>query len=45
MLHTLEPLSSLLIDPAEVRQPFNDTESDQLWPVVGAQRNPRTRSR
>lgn len=35
-LHTLQPLSSLLIEPGEVRQLFNDTEADQLWLVVGA---------
>ena len=35
-LHTLEPLSSLLVDPVEVRQLFNDTDADQLWLVVGA---------
>ena len=35
-LHTLEPLSSVLIEPAAVRQLFNDTDADQLWFVVGA---------
>jgi quercetin dioxygenase-like cupin family protein len=35
-LHTLEPLSSLVVDPDEVRQLFNDTDTDQLWLVVGA---------
>ncbi len=35
-LHTLEPLSSLLVDPDEVRQLFNDTDADQLWLVVSA---------
>lgn len=35
-LHTLEPLDSLLVEPEEIRQVFNDTESDQLWLVVGA---------
>ena len=35
-LLTLEPLSAVLVDPEEVRQPFNDTEADQLWLVVGA---------
>jgi uncharacterized cupin superfamily protein len=35
-LHTLEPLSSLLVDAAELRQLFNDTEAEQLWLVVGA---------
>jgi quercetin dioxygenase-like cupin family protein len=35
-LHTLEPLGSLLVEPGEVRQLFNDTDGDQLWLVVGA---------
>lgn len=35
-LHTLEPLSSVLVDPEEIRQLFNDTDADQLWLVVGA---------
>jgi uncharacterized cupin superfamily protein len=39
-LHTLDPLSSLLIEPAEIRQLFNDTEADQLWLVVGAPPEP-----
>jgi uncharacterized cupin superfamily protein len=39
-LHTLGPLSSLLVDPAEVRQLFNDTEVDQVWLVVGAPPEP-----
>jgi uncharacterized cupin superfamily protein len=39
-LHTLEPLSSLAVDPAEIRQLFNDTETDQLWLVVGAPPEP-----
>ena len=33
---TLSPLSSVLVEPRTVRQPFNDTGSDQLWLVVGA---------
>ncbi|MBV8940650.1 MAG: pyridoxamine 5'-phosphate oxidase family protein, partial [Solirubrobacterales bacterium] len=28
-LHTLEPVSGLLVDPAEVRQLFNDTQADR----------------
>lgn len=39
-LHTLDPLSSLLVEPAEVRQLFNDTDADQLWLVVGAPPEP-----
>lgn len=35
-LLTLDPLSSLMVDPEEVRQLFNDTNGDQLWLVVGA---------
>lgn len=33
---TLEPRATLVIDPDDVRQLFNDTEADQLWLVVGA---------
>ncbi len=32
---TLARLSSVLVDPDEVRQVFNDTEADALWLVVG----------
>jgi quercetin dioxygenase-like cupin family protein len=35
-LLTLEPLSAVLVEPETVRQPFNDTDADQLWLVVGA---------
>ena len=35
-LLTLEPLSAVLVEPDVIRQPFNDTEEDQLWLVVGA---------
>jgi quercetin dioxygenase-like cupin family protein len=35
-LHTLRPLSAVLVEPAEIRQLFNDTDTDQLWLVVGA---------
>ena len=35
-LHTLEALSSALVEPGEVRQIFNDTPADALWLVVGA---------
>ena len=34
-LLTLEPLSTLLVEPATVRQIFNDTDADALWLVVG----------
>jgi quercetin dioxygenase-like cupin family protein len=39
-VHTLSPLSSLLIEPDDVRQIFNDTEQEQLWLVVGAPPEP-----
>jgi|HubBroStandDraft_6_1064221.scaffolds.fasta_scaffold01705_6 quercetin dioxygenase-like cupin family protein len=39
-LHTLEPFSSLLVEPDTVRQLFNDTNADQLWLVVGAPPEP-----
>jgi quercetin dioxygenase-like cupin family protein len=39
-LHTLEPLSSLLIEPETVRQLFNDTDTEQLWLVLGAPPEP-----
>lgn len=35
-LVTLTPLGAVLVDPGEIRQPFNDTDADQLWLVVGA---------
>jgi quercetin dioxygenase-like cupin family protein len=35
-LLTLKPLSAALVEPDVIRQPFNDTEEDQLWLVVGA---------
>jgi quercetin dioxygenase-like cupin family protein len=39
-LHTLEPLSSLLIEPGQIRQLFNDTDADQLWLIAGAPPEP-----
>src|SRR5829696_5957869 len=33
---TLEPLDTMLVAPAVVRQVFNDTDEDALWLVVGA---------
>jgi uncharacterized cupin superfamily protein len=39
-LLTLAPLDSVLVEPAAVRQPFNDTDADQLWLVVGAPPEP-----
>jgi len=35
-LLVLEPMDSVLVDAETVRQPFNDTDSDQLWLIVGA---------
>ena len=37
---TLERLSAILVEPSTVRQPFNDTDADQLWLVVGAPPEP-----
>jgi quercetin dioxygenase-like cupin family protein len=34
-LFTLDPLSSALVEPSEVRQVFNGTDADALWLVVG----------
>jgi quercetin dioxygenase-like cupin family protein len=39
-LHTVAPLSSLLVDPGQVRQLLNDTDADQLWLVIGAPPEP-----
>ena len=35
---TFAPMDALLVEPDTVRQPFNDTDADQLWLVVGAPR-------
>lgn len=35
-LLTLEPMDAVLVEPEAVRQPFNDTDEDQLWLIVGA---------
>ena len=35
-LLTLEPMSAVLVEPEVLRQPFNDTDGEQLWLVVGA---------
>jgi uncharacterized cupin superfamily protein len=35
-LLTLEPLSSVLVEPEAVRQLFNDTDADAVWIVFGA---------
>lgn len=33
---TLTPLGAVLVQPSAVRQPFNDTDAEQLWIVFGA---------
>ena len=33
---TLPPHSAVLVEPATIRQVFNDTDEDALWLVVGA---------
>jgi quercetin dioxygenase-like cupin family protein len=35
-LLTLAPHDAVLVEPASVRQVFNDTDADQLWIIVGA---------
>ncbi len=32
----LGPMDAVLVDPGSMRQPFNDTDEDQLWLIVGA---------
>ena len=44
-LMTLEPMDTLLVEPEHLRQPFNDTQAEQLWLVVGARPSSRTRWR
>jgi quercetin dioxygenase-like cupin family protein len=39
-LLTLEPLSAVYVEADAVRQPFNDTDADQLWLVVGVPAEP-----
>jgi quercetin dioxygenase-like cupin family protein len=39
-LLTLAPLDAVLIEPAHVRQVFNDTDSEQLWLIAGAPPEP-----
>ena len=39
-LLTLEPLSAVLVDAQTARQPFNDTDAEQLWLIVGAPPEP-----
>jgi len=35
-LLTVGPLDAILVEPGSLRQPFNDTDADQLWLIVGA---------
>jgi mannose-6-phosphate isomerase-like protein (cupin superfamily) len=35
-LLTLEPHSSVIVSPDEIRQIFNDTEAESLWLIAGA---------
>jgi len=35
-LLTLSRMDAVLVEPESVRQPFNDTDAEQLWLVVGA---------
>ena len=44
-LLTLAPLSAVAVEPATVRQVFNDTDQDALWLVAGAPPEGPTRSR
>ena len=37
---TMAPRDALLVEPHTIRQPFNDTDEDQLWLVVGAPPEP-----
>ena len=39
-LHTLQPLSSVLVEADVVRQIFNDGDGDVLWLVVGTPAEP-----
>jgi uncharacterized cupin superfamily protein len=33
---TLAPMSAVVVEPRAIRQPFNDTDAEQLWLIVGA---------
>lgn len=39
-LLTLDPLDAVWVEPEHVRQPFNDTDAEQLWLIVGAPTEP-----
>jgi mannose-6-phosphate isomerase-like protein (cupin superfamily) len=41
-LLTLEPHSSVIVSPEEIRQIFNDTEAETLWLIAGAPPEPVT---
>jgi uncharacterized cupin superfamily protein len=38
-LLTLEPLSAVAVEAGTLRQVFNDTDSEQLWLIVGTPRD------
>jgi uncharacterized cupin superfamily protein len=35
-LLVLEPMDAVLVESGTIRQPFNDTDRDQLWLITGA---------
>jgi mannose-6-phosphate isomerase-like protein (cupin superfamily) len=37
---TLTPHSAVLVEPGTLRQPFNDTDAESLWLIVGAPTEP-----
>jgi quercetin dioxygenase-like cupin family protein len=39
-LATIEPLDAILIEPEDVRQIFNDTDTHQLWLILSAPPEP-----
>ena len=39
-LLTLDPLDAVWVEPEHLRQPFNDTDAEQLWLIVGAPTEP-----
>ena len=39
-LLTVQPGTAILVEPESIRQPFNDTDADQLWLIFGAPQEP-----
>jgi quercetin dioxygenase-like cupin family protein len=39
-LATIEPLDAILVEPEDVRQIFNDTDTHQLWLILSAPPEP-----